>query len=253
MADNSSIEWTEATWNPLTGCTKISPGCKHCYAERMSRRLQSMGQLHYANGFQLTLHEDALAIPLRWKRPQNVFVNSMSDLFHSDVPLYFIRQVFAVMRQAHWHRFQVLTKRSERLRELDTYLDWAPNIWMGVSVENQQYTHRIDDLRATSAHVKFLSLEPLLGPLANLDLNGIHWAIVGGESGPGARLMAKEWVTSIRDQCQREDVPFFFKQWGGVNKKRTGRILDGRTWDEMPASGVRPPAGVHRDQPVLVL
>jgi protein gp37 len=234
MAGKSHIEWTEATWNPVTGCTKISPGCKFCYAERMAKRLQAMGQSNYANGFQITIQDHALTLPLRWKKPQTIFVNSMSDLFHADVPLEFIQEVFAVMRGAHWHRFQVLTKRSERLRSLDPHLEWAPNIWMGVSVESAQYTFRIDDLRATGAHIKFLSLEPLLGPLTSLHLEGIDWAIVGGESGPGARPIAAEWAVSIRDQCRQSGVPFFFKQWGGVNKKRAGRILEGRTWDEMP-------------------
>jgi protein gp37 len=235
MAGKSSIEWTEATWNPVTGCTKVSPGCKLCYAERLAKRLQAMGHRNYANGFQLALHDHLLTVPLRWAKPQMVFVNSMSDLFHSDVPLEFIQEVFRVMREAHWHRFQVLTKRSARLRELDAHLEWAPNIWMGVSVESAYYASRIDDLRATGARVKFLSLEPLLGPLPSLELDGIDWAIVGGESGPGARPMALEWVLDIRNQCQRESVPFFFKQWGGANKKRAGRLLEGRTWDEMPA------------------
>jgi protein gp37 len=234
MGEKSAIEWTESTWNPVTGCTKISPGCKLCYAERLSKRLQAMGQPNYANGFDLTLHQHALALPLRWKKPQRIFVNSMSDLFHADVPLEFIQQVFTIMRQAHWHRFQILTKRSERLRELAPHLEWAPNIWMGVSVENQDYTYRIDDLRSTGAAIKFLSLEPLLGPLPSLRLDGIHWSIVGGESGPGARPMAEEWVLEIRDQCRRGVVAFFFKQWGGVNKKKTGRLLQGRTWDEIP-------------------
>ena len=234
MATQSRIEWTEATWNPVTGCTKISPGCKRCYAERMAKRLHAMGQPNYANGFQLTTHEHALTLPLRWKKPQTIFVNSMSDLFHGSVPPEFIQKVFAVMREAHWHRFQVLTKRSERVRELDSSLEWAPNIWMGVSVENATYTYRIDDLRATGAHVKFLSLEPLLGPLQSLCLDGIDWAIVGGESGPGARPMATEWVLDIKDQCQQKGVPFFFKQWGGSNKKKAGRLLEGRTWDQLP-------------------
>ena len=236
MATKSSIEWTESTWNPLTGCTKISPGCQHCYAERMALRLQAMGQPNYANGFKLTLHEQALDLPLHWKKPQTIFVNSMSDLFHKDVPVEFIQRVFDVMARAHWHRFQVLTKRSDRLAELSSQLAWAPNIWMGVSVENQKYTYRIDHLRQTGAHIKFLSLEPLLGPLKNLNLSGINWAIVGGESGPGARPMDRSWVTEIRDQCKTANVPFFFKQWGGVNKKRAGRELDGQTWDEMPAT-----------------
>lgn len=230
----SAIEWTEATWNPVTGCNKISPGCKHCYAERMARRLQAMGQPNYANGFQLTFHEHMLDRPLEWKKPQIIFVNSMSDLFHDDVPLNFIRRVFETMRRAHWHQFQVLTKRSERLLELSPQLYWSPNVWMGVSVENEDYAFRIDHLRETAAHIKFLSLEPLLGPLSNLNLGNIDWVIVGGESGPGARPMDEAWVLAIRDRCRNADVPFFFKQWGGVNKNRTGRLLQGRTWDEMP-------------------
>ncbi len=234
MATKSSIEWTESTWNPLTGCTKVSPGCKHCYAERMAMRLQAMGQPNYANGFKLTLHPQALEIPLSWKKPQMIFVNSMSDLFHKDVPIDFIQQVFDVMRRADWHTFQVLTKRSERLLSLDPQIEWPGNVWMGVSVENKEYMVRIDDLRETHAHIKFLSLEPLLGPLPKLNLHGINWAIVGGESGPGARPIQEEWVIDIREQCLKARVPFFFKQWGGVNKKRTGRLLQGRTWDQMP-------------------
>jgi protein gp37 len=234
MATKSSIEWTESTWNPITGCNKVSPGCKHCYAERMAKRLQAMGQPNYANGFKLTMHDHALEIPLHWKTPQTIFVNSMSDLFHKDVPLEFIQRVFAVMHQANWHRFQVLTKRSERLLELAPQLTWTSNIWMGVSVENGDYIHRIDHLRQTGAQIKFLSLEPLLGPLSNLNLEGIDWVIVGGESGPGARPMSPSWVMEIRDQCLAAQVPFFFKQWGGTNKKKSGRLLEGRTWDEMP-------------------
>ena len=234
MATNSAIEWTESTWNPLTGCTKISPGCKHCYAERMAFRLQAMGQPHYANGFKLSLHENALELPLRWKRPQTIFVNSMSDLFHKDVPLTFILQMFDVMCRAHWHRFQILTKRADRLSEISPRLPWKSNIWMGVSVEGSDYTFRVDHLRATDAHVKFLSLEPLLGPLPDLDLHGIDWVIVGGESGPGSRPMDSSWAIDIRDQCLAAGVPFFFKQWGGVRKKKAGRELQGRTWDEMP-------------------
>lgn len=234
MSTNSDIEWTKATWNPVTGCTKISPGCKHCYAERMAFRLQAMGQPNYANGFEVTLHDHMLTRPLEWKKPQTIFVNSMSDLFHKDVPIDFIQKVFAVMQQAHWHQFQVLTKRSERLLELSQQLEWMPNIWMGVSVESEKYTFRIDHLRQTGAMVKFLSLEPLLGPLPGLDLTAVDWVIVGGESGPGARPLKREWVTDIRDQCQRVKVPFFFKQWGGVRKKQRGRELEGRTYDEMP-------------------
>jgi protein gp37 len=234
MAIGSTIEWTEATWNPVTGCTMISPGCAHCYAERMAKRLKAMGQNNYRNGFKLTLQPQALGHPLRWKKPLTIFVNSMSDLFHGDVPLEYIQQVFHIMGQAKWHTYQILTKRSERLRELSTELQWRPHIWMGVSVESEKYKFRIDDLRQTSAKVKFLSIEPLLGPLPALNLEKIDWVIVGGESGPGARPMEKEWVVDIREQCYRSSVPFFFKQWGGFNKKKTGRGLDGRTWDEMP-------------------
>jgi protein gp37 len=235
MALQSSIEWTEATWNPVTGCSKISPGCKHCYAERMAFRLQAMGHANYRNGFKVTLHEDALDLPLRWKRPQTIFVNSMSDLYHRDVPLSFIQKVFTTMHRADWHRYQILTKRPERLIELDAKLAWAPHIWQGVTVEHPDYYERIDLLRKSGAHVKFLSLEPLLAPMPKLKLRGINWAIVGGESGPGARPMAEEWVTEIRDQCLKAGVAFYFKQWGGVFKKRNGRELEGRTWDEMPA------------------
>jgi protein gp37 len=236
MASNSHIEWTDATWNPVTGCSKISPGCKHCYAERLAKRLKAMGQANYRNGFKVTLQPQMLDLPLQWKTPKRIFVNSMSDLFHEEVPTSYIKKVFDVMGRAHWHQFQVLTKRSERVLELSKELKWAPQIWMGVSVENEKYTSRIDDLRKTGAHVKFLSLEPLLGPLPKLNLRGIAWAIVGGESGPGARPVDPGWVTGLRDQCLKAGVPFFFKQWGGVQKKKTGRNLEGRTWDEMPSS-----------------
>jgi protein gp37 len=234
MAVRSGIEWTESTWNPLTGCTKVSPGCKHCYAERMAKRLQAMGQPNYVNGFKLAMHEHVLEKPLEWKSSQTIFVNSMSDLFHKDIPAAFIQRVFDVMRRANWHRFQVLTKRSERLLELNSIIDWPDNVWMGVSVENADYSSRVDHLRETGAKVKFLSLEPLLGPLHHLDLGGISWVIVGGESGPGARKMEEEWVKEIRNQCLSSKVPFFFKQWGGVHKKKAGRELEGRIWDEMP-------------------
>ena len=234
MAGGSHIEWTDATWNPVTGCTKVSPGCKHCYAERMATRLKAMGQPNYAKGFKTTTHQHMLNVPLRWKQPRRIFVNSMSDLFHADVPPSFIQRIFEVMREADWHQFQVLTKRSERLLELGPFLKWEPHIWMGVSVENEKYTFRIDHLRRTGARVKFLSLEPLLGPLPRLDLRDINWVIVGGESGPGARPVDPNWVRDIRQQCLLAAVPFFFKQWGGFAKSRTGRMLDGRTWDEMP-------------------
>jgi protein gp37 len=235
MSRDSRIEWTESTWNPITGCTKVSPGCKHCYAERLSRRLKAMGKRKYANGFNLTIHEQDLEQPLQWKKPQTIFVCSMSDLFHQEVPLEFVREVFRVMHAASWHTFQVLTKRSQRLLELNQVIHWPQNVWLGVSVEDSDHTYRIDHLRQTSAHVKFLSLEPLLGPLPNLELSGIHWVIVGGESGPGARPMREEWVTCIRDQCVAAEVPFFFKQWGGVRRKTKGRVLHGRTWDQIPA------------------
>ena len=234
MAAGSAIEWTEATWNPVTGCTKVSPGCKNCYAERMAKRLQAMGQPNYRSGFRLSLHPHMLDLPVHWRRSRTIFVNSMSDLFHKDIPLAFIERVFDVMGRAHWHTFQVLTKRSDHLLALSPVLPWRSNIWMGVSVENQSYIFRIEDLRRTGAHVKFLSLEPLLGPLPRLDLRGIDWVIVGGESGPRARPMDPDWVVTIRDQCRRANVPFFFKQWGGQRKKRAGRLLEGRTWDEMP-------------------
>ncbi len=236
MAMGSGIEWTESTWNPVTGCTKVSPGCRHCYAERMAVRLRAMGQQNYRNGFKVTLQPHMLELPLRWKAPQTIFVNSMSDLFHKDVPLEYIRRVFEVMRRAYWHRFQVLTKRADRLAALRAELEWAPNIWMGVSVEGEKYRRRIDSLRETGAVLKFLSLEPLLGPLPRLDLRGIHWVLVGGESGPNARPMDPEWARDLREQCRRAKVPFFFKQWGGRNKKEAGRVLDGRTWDEMPVA-----------------
>lgn len=231
---HSKIEWTESTWNPITGCTKISPGCKHCYAERMAIRLKGMGQPNYVNGFHLTLHEQMLERPLSWKKPKLIFVNSMSDLLHEKVPFSFIESVFDVMRRADWHQFQILTKRSERLVTLSTNIEWPDNVWIGVSVENEIYKFRIDQLRVINAGIKFLSLEPLLGPIPDMDLSNVDWVIVGGESGPNARPIDKEWVLNIRDQCKTSKVPFFFKQWGGVHKKKTGRILDGRTWDELP-------------------
>ena len=234
MASQSTIEWTESTWNPLTGCNKVSPGCKNCYAERMAHRLKAMNSPNYSNGFELAMHDHVLNYPLTWKKPSIIFVNSMSDLFHDEVPLSFIQKVFDVMRKASWHTFQVLTKRSERLANLDSQILWPGNVWMGVSVENNDYTSRIDDLRTTGAAIKFLSLEPLLGPLPELNLSRINWVIVGGESGPRSRPILSEWVIDIRDQCLKSNVPFFFKQWGGVNKKKTGRTLQGRSWDEMP-------------------
>jgi protein gp37 len=249
MAQGSSIEWTESTWNPVTGCTKVSPGCKHCYAERMAMRLQAMGQANYERGFQVSLHEHALELPLGWKKPQTVFVNSMSDLFHDKVPEDFIRRVFDVMRRASWHTFQVLTKRAERMEKLGHELDWPSNVWMGVSVETRKYLCRLDHLRRTPAHVRFISFEPVLEGLGEIDLRDVHWAIVGGESGPKARPMDETWVVEIRDQCLGARVPFFFKQWGGTNKKKAGRVLDGRTWDQQPLRV--PPAPPTRRLPIV--
>ncbi|GMT50032.1 MAG: hypothetical protein IEMM0008_1571 [bacterium] len=234
----SLIEWTSSTWNPLTGCTKVSPGCKNCYAERMALRLKAMGQKNYQNGFQLTAHEHVLKLPLKWKRSQRIFVNSMSDLFHEDVSLEFIQQVFDVMSIAKHHQFQVLTKRSGRLLELSSLLSWPENVWMGVSIESIEYTFRLDHLKEIGAKVKFISFEPLLGPIPALNLKGIDWVIVGGESGPKARPVSSEWVIDIRNQCVKYQVPFFFKQWGGKNKKKTGRILEGVTWNQMPGAGL---------------
>lgn len=234
MGIDSKIEWTESTWNPVTGCTKISAGCKNCYAERMAKRLQAMGQFNYRNGFELTCHPHVLDLPLQWKKPQMIFVNSMSDLFHECVPQEFILKIFDTMNRASQHTFQVLTKRAARLENLSSLLPWNENIWMGVTVENSDYKERIDHLRKTGAFVKFLSLEPLLEDIGILDLKDIDWVIVGGESGPGARPIKASWVRNIKEQCKKQNVSFFFKQWGGVNKKKSGRVLDGRTWDEIP-------------------
>ena len=243
MADHSSIEWTEATWNPTTGCDKTSPGCENCYALTLSKRLKAMGQVKYQNdgdprtsgpGFGLTLHPDTLEIPRSWTSPRTIFVNSMSDLFHKDVPESYIHQVFAAIAGTPQHQYQVLTKRSKRLAGIAGRLDWPPNLWMGVSIESARYRYRVDHLRTVGAAVRFVSAEPLLGPLENLDLKGIHWLIAGGESGPGARPMETSWVADLRDQCATADVPFFFKQWGGRTPKAGGRELGGRTHDGMP-------------------
>jgi len=234
MATQSAIEWTESTWNPVTGCTKVSAGCLNCYAERMAKRLRAMGQHRYSNGFKVTLQREALDEPYQWKKPRVVFVNSMSDLFHEKIPLRFIQEVFSVMNDNKQHTFQILTKRTERLRKLAPLLQWSENIWMGVTIENNDYVGRADELRAVNPFVRFLSLEPLLGPLPDLAIDGIDWVIVGGESGPGARLMKEEWVIEIKYLCKNAAVPFFFKQWGGVNKKKTGRLLQGKTWDKYP-------------------
>ncbi len=230
----SKIEWTESTWNPVTGCSKISSGCKNCYAERMAKRLQAMGQANYSNGFAVTLHEHVLNYPLEKKKSQVIFVNSMSDLFHEDVPDSFILKVFEVMNKAHWHQFQVLTKRSNRLRQMASKIQWTKNIWMGVSVEDKDNQDRIDDLRVIPAAVKFLSIEPLIGALEHLDLSNIDWVIVGGESGPNSRPIKEEWIVYIKEECHKQKVPFFFKQWGGTNKKKAGRQLHGKVWSEMP-------------------
>ncbi len=239
MATPSTIEWTEFTWNPVTGCSKVSEGCRHCYAERMAGRLRAMGNARYANGFRVTLHDDLVDLPRTLRRPRVIFVNSMSDLFHEAVPPDFIARVFDTMAACPQHTFQVLTKRSARLRELAPALSWPPNVWMGVSIEDSRVLHRVGDLRTVPAGVRFLSCEPLIGPLDDIRLDGISWVIVGGESGPGARAMHRVWVESIRRQCRAADVAFFFKQWGGVRKHKTGRTLNGRTYDEMPVRPLR--------------
>lgn len=239
MGDKSAIEWTDATWNPVTGCTKISPGCKNCYAERLALRLKEMGNPRYKNGFRVTLHPDQLDLPLRWTKSKMIFVNSMSDLFHEAVPEEYIKRAFAVMVKADWHIFQILTKRAERLAKLAPDLPWPSHIWQGVSIENQVYTKRVLYLQKVPAAVRFLSVEPLLGPIASLPLDGIQWVIVGGESGPRHRPIKPEWVREIRRQCLVAGVSFFFKQWGGRTPKSGGRVLDGRTWDQMPTTAIQ--------------
>jgi protein gp37 len=234
MATKSSIEWTEMTWNPVTGCTKVSQGCKNCYANRMALRLKAMGSERYSNGFKPTVHEDLVDLPKKWRKPRTIFVNSMSDLFHEDIPESFIKRVFATMRDCPQHTFQVLTKRSKRLLKLGPSLSWPSNVWMGVSVESADVVSRVTDLAQVPSKVRFLSCEPLIGPLEEIPLSGIHWVIVGGESGPGARPMEPLWAESIQRQCRKAEVPFFFKQWGGVRKHTTGRILMGQIFDEMP-------------------
>jgi len=234
MPSNSRIEWTGSTWNPVTGCDKVSTGCEHCYAERQARRLQAMGVHKYRNGFKVTIHPHVLEEPLKWSKPRITFVNSMSDLFHDDIPFDYVEQIFDVMRRAHQHVFQILTKRSKKLVRAYKRLNWPENVWMGVTVESRPYLYRINDLRKIDARIKFLSLEPLLGPLVDIDLTGIDWVVVGGESGPGARIMKEEWIWDIKQQCDQQNVPFFFKQWGGINKKQTGRLLRGKIYDEMP-------------------
>lgn len=237
VSDNSTIEWTDATWNPVTGCTKISPGCANCYAETFAERFRGVPKHPYEQGFDLKIWPDRLALPGKWRKPKRIFVNSMSDLFHRDVPLEYIQRVFAVMNESNWHTFQVLTKRAERLLELSSELPWADNIWMGVSVENSDYAFRSKLLAQTGAKTKFLSVEPLLGPIPELPLQNIDWVIVGGESGNRCRPVKEEWIVEIREQCDAANVKFFFKQWGGRNKKSAGRLLQGRTWDAMPTYG----------------
>lgn len=235
MSDQTGIEWTDATWNPVTGCSKVSPGCKNCYAERLALRLRAMGSPRYQRGFSVALHPDALNLPLRWKASRHIFVNSMSDLFHDEIPDDFIVRVFETMCRAPWHTFQILTKRSSRLASIAPRLPWPDNVWQGVSVESDRYTSRIADLRSVAAHVRFVSVEPLLGPIPNLPLDGIDWVIVGGESGGGRRPVAPEWVRDIRDQCVAKSIPFFFKQWGGRTAKTGGHLLDGRVWQQRPS------------------
>jgi protein gp37 len=244
VAQRSSIEWTEATWNPVTGCSKISPGCKNCYAERLAGRLKAMGNFRYRNGFKVTLQEDIAELPLVWKQPRVIFVNSMSDLFHKQIPSDFIVKIFDTMKRADWHTFQVLTKRSDRLLDLAPYLPWPENLWMGVSVESPRYVSRIRHLVKVPAAVRFLSLEPLLAPIPRVPLRGIDWVIVGGESGPGARLMKPEWIRQVRERCEDAGVAFFFKQWGGVRKKAAGRLLDGKEYSGMPTPTLRQKSAV---------
>ncbi len=234
MSLASKIEWTESTWNPVTGCSKVSLGCANCYAETMAKRLKAMGNPSYFNGFEVTCHERMLDLPISWNKPRVVFVNSMSDLFHEEIPLEFVQRVFSTMREAEQHTFQVLTKRSERLVELAGDIDWPENVWMGVSIENADYLYRLDHLKEINAAVKFVSFEPLLGAIGDADLSGIGWVVVGGESGPKSREIKEEWVLDIKAQCEKDAALFFFKQWGGTNKKKAGRLLLGRTWDEMP-------------------
>jgi protein gp37 len=230
----TTIEWTDCSWNPVTGCTKISAGCEHCYAERMAKRLCAMGQPHYRNGFAVTLHQDIVDLPLHWRTPRSIFVNSMSDLFHEEVPDLFIASIIETIRKSDWHRFQLLTKRAERLSFLDAEIDWPSNAIVGVTVEHRDIRERIDALQSSSAPYKFISFEPLIGPIGKIDLRGIDWVIVGGESGPGARPMEEAWVLEIKRQAVRLDIPFFFKQWGGVFKKKRGRTLEGREWNDKP-------------------
>jgi protein gp37 len=242
MADRSTIEWTEATWNPVTGCSKVSPGCAHCYAETFSERWRGVAGHAYEQGFDLRLRPERLEVPLRWRRPRVIFVNSMSDLFHEAIPDDYIADVFDVMARADWHVFQILTKREDRLAALAPKLPWAPHVWMGVSIENRRFVRRADRLREVPAAVRFISAEPLLGPLDGLELDGIDWLIAGGESGPRHRPVRAEWLRDLRDRCNADGVAFFFKQWGGIRPKAGGRELDGRAWDQMPVTREPVPA-----------
>ena len=239
MSERSAIEWTDSTWNPVTGCSRISVGCHHCYAERFAERWRGVPGHPYQQGFDVRLWVDRLDLPLAWKKPRRVFVNSMSDLFHEKVPLSFAKQVFLTMEKAYWHTFQIVTKRSARMAEIAGSLTWPANVWLGVSVETPKYLWRLDHLREVPAGVRFLSLEPLLGAFESIDLGGVDWVIVGGESGPGARAMEAEWAREVRDKCVEAGVPFFFKQWGGVRRKAAGRVLDGRTWEQIPREHLR--------------
>jgi len=236
MALSSKIEWTEATWNPVTGCSKFSKGCEHCYAERLCKRLKAMGNKKYENGFKPTAHPESLHEPLDWRQPRMIFVVSMGDLFHEDISDDFIMSVFETMNKAHWHTFQVLTKRAERLLSISERINWTPNIWAGVTVECADYKHRIDLLKSVPSKVRFVSMEPLIGGIGYVELRKVHWVIAGGESGPGSRALDPRWVREIRDQCRDQDVAFFFKQWGGFNKKANGRVLDGKTWNQLPVT-----------------
>ena len=234
MSLNSKIEWTHSTWNPVTGCSKISLGCENCYAERMAKRLKAMENNTYKNGFKVTLHEELLEKPLKWRQPQMVFVNSMGDLFHEDVPVSFIFDTFKIMKQAEWHTFQVLTKRTKRLKELSKEIEWPKNVWIGVTIESEEYVSRLNDILDTDAYIQFISFEPLLSQIKNICFKGINWVIVGGESGPKSRTMKKEWVFDIYEQCKTDNIPFFFKQWGGFHKKKNGRLFQNKVWNEMP-------------------
>ena len=238
MAGKTSIEWTECSWNPITGCTKISEGCRNCYAARMAHRLKAMGNIRYENEFEVTIHEDLIDKPLHWKKPKRIFVNSMSDLFHKDIPDDVIIRIFQTMNKANWHTFQILTKRSDRLAELSQKLNWTPNIWMGVSIENKETIFRAEHLKNTNATIKFISAEPLLESIGDIDLNGIDWLIVGGESGHHCRPLSEKWVIELRDLAKRTNTAFFFKQWGGINKKKKGSKLKGKYYKEYPKAKI---------------